>query len=98
MALEPVVPKDFPFTIRLTSQVLESNGRQDSPSSDEVQRVSCLTRCSFLFDFWPAIKIIAAVLCLTSLFFFIFLTGSSSLASVCAGSLAMMDAGRYFLQ
>nr|XP_058965409.1 polyribonucleotide nucleotidyltransferase 1, mitochondrial-like [Pocillopora verrucosa] len=44
MALEPVVPKDFPFTIRLTSQVLESNG-------------------------------------------------SSSLASVCAGSLAMMDAG-----
>lgn len=44
MALEPVVPKDFPFTIRLTSQVLESNG-------------------------------------------------SSSLASVCAGSLALMDAG-----
>lgn len=97
MALEPVVPKDFPFTIRLTSQVLESNGRQDSPSSDEVQLVSCLTRCSFLFYFWPAIKIIAAVLCLTS-FFFPFLTGSSSLASVCAGSLAMMDAGRYFLQ
>lgn len=26
MALEPVVPKDFPFAIRLTSQVLESNG------------------------------------------------------------------------
>ncbi|XP_078350537.1 polyribonucleotide nucleotidyltransferase 1, mitochondrial-like [Oculina patagonica] len=44
MALEPVVPKDFPFAIRLTTQVLESNG-------------------------------------------------SSSLASVCAGSLALMDAG-----
>jgi len=44
MALEPVVPKDFPFAIRLTSQVLESNG-------------------------------------------------SSSLASVCAGSLTLMDAG-----
>ncbi|KAJ7365410.1 hypothetical protein OS493_005517 [Desmophyllum pertusum] len=43
MALEPVVPKDFPFTVRLTTQVLESNG-------------------------------------------------SSSLASVCAGSLALMDA------
>ena len=27
MALEPVVPKDFPFAIRLTSQVLESNGK-----------------------------------------------------------------------
>ena len=26
-ALEPVVPKDFPFAIRLTSQVLESNGK-----------------------------------------------------------------------
>ena len=52
MALEPVVPKDFPFTIRLTSQVLESNGRQDSPSSDEVQRVSCIMyqmQFSFLF-------------------------------------------------
>jgi len=26
-ALEPVVPKDYPFAIRLTSQVLESNGK-----------------------------------------------------------------------
>ncbi|XP_073249261.1 polyribonucleotide nucleotidyltransferase 1, mitochondrial-like [Porites lutea] len=43
-ALEPVVPKDFPFAIRLTSQVLESNG-------------------------------------------------SSSIATACAGSLALMDAG-----
>jgi polyribonucleotide nucleotidyltransferase len=25
-ALRPVLPKDYPFTIRLTSQVLESNG------------------------------------------------------------------------
>jgi len=25
-ALRPVIPKDFPFTIRLTSEVLESNG------------------------------------------------------------------------
>lgn len=24
--LRPIVPKDFPFTIRLTSEVLESNG------------------------------------------------------------------------
>lgn len=43
-ALRPLVPKDFPFTIRLTSEVLESNG-------------------------------------------------SSSMASVCGGSLALMDAG-----
>ncbi|XP_071833278.1 polyribonucleotide nucleotidyltransferase 1, mitochondrial-like [Apostichopus japonicus] len=43
-ALFPVVPHDFPFTIRLTSEVLESNG-------------------------------------------------SSSLASACGGSLALMDAG-----
>lgn len=42
--LFPVIPADFPFTIRLTSEVLESNG-------------------------------------------------SSSMASVCGGSLALMDAG-----
>uniref|UniRef100_A0A2R5L4P2 polyribonucleotide nucleotidyltransferase n=1 Tax=Ornithodoros turicata TaxID=34597 RepID=A0A2R5L4P2_9ACAR len=42
--LRPLIPKDFPFTIRLTSEVLESNG-------------------------------------------------SSSMASVCGGSLALMDAG-----
>ncbi|XP_019372212.1 PREDICTED: polyribonucleotide nucleotidyltransferase 1, mitochondrial isoform X1 [Gavialis gangeticus] len=43
-ALKPVIPQDFPFTIRVTSEVLESNG-------------------------------------------------SSSMASVCGGSLALMDAG-----
>ncbi|CAG6016590.1 unnamed protein product [Menidia menidia] len=43
-SLRPVVPKDFPFTIRVTAEVLESNG-------------------------------------------------SSSMASACAGSLALMDAG-----
>ncbi|XP_021946408.1 polyribonucleotide nucleotidyltransferase 1, mitochondrial [Folsomia candida] len=43
-ALRPVIPKDYPFTIRLTSEVLESNG-------------------------------------------------SSSMASICGGSLALMDAG-----
>ncbi|XP_063297475.1 polyribonucleotide nucleotidyltransferase 1, mitochondrial [Pelobates fuscus] len=43
-ALRPVVPKDFPFTIRVSSEVLESNG-------------------------------------------------SSSMASACSGSLALMDAG-----
>ncbi|XP_054264360.1 polyribonucleotide nucleotidyltransferase 1, mitochondrial [Macrosteles quadrilineatus] len=42
--IRPIIPKDFPFTIRLTSEVLESNG-------------------------------------------------SSSMASVCGGSLALMDAG-----
>uniref|UniRef100_A0A8C5WCJ3 polyribonucleotide nucleotidyltransferase n=1 Tax=Leptobrachium leishanense TaxID=445787 RepID=A0A8C5WCJ3_9ANUR len=43
-ALRPVIPKDFPFTIRVSSEVLESNG-------------------------------------------------SSSMASACGGSLALMDAG-----
>ncbi|XP_069810335.1 polyribonucleotide nucleotidyltransferase 1, mitochondrial isoform X2 [Dendropsophus ebraccatus] len=43
-ALKPVIPKDFPFTIRITAEVLESNG-------------------------------------------------SSSMASACGGSLALMDAG-----
>ncbi|XP_064411742.1 polyribonucleotide nucleotidyltransferase 1, mitochondrial isoform X2 [Latimeria chalumnae] len=43
-ALKPVIPKDFPFTIRVTSEVLESNG-------------------------------------------------SSSMASACGGSMALMDAG-----
>ncbi|XP_043271640.1 polyribonucleotide nucleotidyltransferase 1, mitochondrial [Venturia canescens] len=42
--LRPILPKDFPFTVRLTSEVLESNG-------------------------------------------------SSSMASVCGGSLALLDAG-----
>ena len=42
--LRPVVPSDYPFTIRLTSEVLESNG-------------------------------------------------SSSMASICGGSMALMDAG-----
>lgn len=42
--LRPVLPKDFPFTVRLTSEVLESNG-------------------------------------------------SSSMATICGGSLALMDAG-----
>lgn len=28
-ALKAVVPKDFPFTIRLTSEVLESNGETE---------------------------------------------------------------------
>lgn len=27
-ALRPVIPKDFPFTIRVTSEVLESNGER----------------------------------------------------------------------
>ena len=26
-SLKPVIPSDFPFTIRLTSEVLESNGK-----------------------------------------------------------------------
>ncbi|KAA8583573.1 hypothetical protein FQN60_014781 [Etheostoma spectabile] len=43
-ALRPIIPKDFPFTIRVTAEVLESNG-------------------------------------------------SSSMASACGGSLALMDAG-----
>ncbi|XP_075003895.1 polyribonucleotide nucleotidyltransferase 1, mitochondrial [Calonectris borealis] len=43
-ALKPIIPRDFPFTIRVTSEVLESNG-------------------------------------------------SSSMASACGGSLALMDAG-----
>ena len=43
-SLKPIIPSDYPFTIRLTSEVLESNG-------------------------------------------------SSSMASVCGGSLALMDAG-----
>ena len=43
-ALKPIIPSDYPFTIRLTSEVLESNG-------------------------------------------------SSSMATVCGGSLALMDAG-----
>ena len=35
MALEPVVPKDFPFAVRLTSQVLESNGKTNVAEKKE---------------------------------------------------------------
>ena len=44
MALEPVVPKDFPFTIRLTSQVLESNGKENASFLDSQWRPIC-THC-----------------------------------------------------
>lgn len=36
-ALYPVIPKDFPFTIRVTSEVLESNGKIKFSSSQEDQ-------------------------------------------------------------
>ncbi|KAJ0066940.1 hypothetical protein NL108_006203, partial [Boleophthalmus pectinirostris] len=63
-SLRPIIPKDFPFTIRVTAEVLESNGK-----------------CSNIF----LTKINRYLLCMVS--------GSSSMASACGGSLALMDAG-----
>lgn len=57
-----IIPSDFPFSIRLTSEVLESNG-------EDCCQCSLINTYLFLF------------------------AGSSSMASVCGGSLALMDAG-----
>ena len=40
--LRAVIPKDFPFTIRLTSEVLESNGKSASQLRDPVCRMAKL--------------------------------------------------------
>jgi polyribonucleotide nucleotidyltransferase len=64
--LRSVVPENFPFTIRLTSEVLESNG------------VYTLKKIFYIKNI------------VTNIVSFI---GSSSMASVCGGSLALMDAG-----
>ncbi|MGH0127529.1 UNVERIFIED_CONTAM: hypothetical protein FKN15_052740 [Acipenser sinensis] len=61
-SLKPVIPKDFPFTIRVTSEVLESNGSSSMASA-----------CGGSLALMDA--------------------GSSSMASACGGSLALMDAG-----
>lgn len=42
-ALRPVIPKDFPFTIRVTSEVLESNGEfVDSVLNVVIVTAGCL--------------------------------------------------------
>jgi polyribonucleotide nucleotidyltransferase len=63
-ALVPMVPENYPFTIRLTTEVLESNGLR------------------FMFF-------------LLLMYYMCYLLGSSSMASACAGSLALMDAGKH---
>lgn len=46
-ALRPVIPKDFPFTIRVTSEVLESNGELGDT-------ISKINRAYFkLSSVWP---------------------------------------------
>lgn len=62
--LKFAIPTDFPFAIRLTSEVLESNG-------------SCL-HYFILSNFMLEID---------------YVLGSSSMATVCGGSMALMDAG-----
>ena len=44
-ALLPLIPKDFPFTIRLSSQVVDSNGMGRSLAG------VCVSRMWTLFDF-----------------------------------------------
>jgi len=63
--LRSVVPENFPFTIRLTSEVLESNGM-------------CVN--NYLRQLNAFSQIVLFI-------------GSSSMASICGGSLALMDAG-----
>uniref|UniRef100_A0A3B4DR96 polyribonucleotide nucleotidyltransferase n=1 Tax=Pygocentrus nattereri TaxID=42514 RepID=A0A3B4DR96_PYGNA len=52
-ALRPVIPKDFPFTIRVTSEVLESNGFSDS--------VSIISTTSFVSSGVPISSAVAGV-------------------------------------
>lgn len=66
-ALVPIIPPNYPFTIRLTSEVLESNGD--------------ITFYFFPFEFLKIYYINVQFI------------GSSSMATVCAGSLALLDAG-----
>lgn len=63
-ALAPLLPKNFPFTIRLNSQVLDSNG-------EPVDNLKCPFLNNFMFLH----------------------AGSSSMATICGGSLALFDAG-----
>lgn len=76
-ALRSVIPKEFPFTIRVTAEVLESNGEYAESGSETAPAISNKT-------FFIQVSIF---------FFFYLMSGSSSMASVCGGSLALMDAG-----
>lgn len=69
--LRPVVPKDYPFTIRLTSEVLESNGKRDEFLSLQVfgvlgrimiyARVSVYVNCLRVILLWEAFSVILTV-------------------------------------
>lgn len=74
-ALRSVIPKEFPFTIRVTAEVLESNGEYAESVSEAAPAIS---NKPFYLSFS---------------FFFYLMSGSSSMASVCGGSMALMDAG-----
>ena len=89
-ALRPVIPKDFPFTIRVTAEVLESNGEGGDTficvTGNETIVWQNISNRNVDVSVW--IPFIPLALCL--------LSGSSSMASACAGSLALMDAGRSY--
>lgn len=81
-ALRPVIPKDFPFTIRVTAEVLESNGEP------------LLKRPSWYIMYCKVdLKCIVQLTQLTTSLSPLAPPGSSSMASACGGSLALMDAG-----
>lgn len=66
--LLPIIPKEHPFAIRLTAEVLESNGMLFKMRI--IRKEQIMIKVSFFSN-----------------------VGSSSMATVCAGSLALMDAG-----
>ena len=81
-AFLPVLPPQFPFTIRVTSQVLDSNG---------TVHPLCLTHSlPFSLSLFLTLPLSP-----TSVFLRIslFVAGSSSMATVCGASLALYDAG-----
>lgn len=60
-ALRSVIPKEFPFTIRVTAEVLESNGEYAESGSETAPAVSNKTffiQVSIFFFFLPHVRVL----------------------------------------
>ena len=101
-AFLPVLPPQFPFTIRVTSQVLDSNGTPALSLSLPLDNLFL----ALSLPFFPFHSSSISLIYLYSLFSLtipfppsllsllsLFCSGSSSMATVCGTSLALYDAG-----
>ena len=78
-ALKPLLPRDFPFTVRVATQVTDSNGTCASLGGRVPPWVGVSLHMVSVAD---------------GLHHLYFTTGSSSMATVCGSSLALFDAGK----